>query len=131
MAGDCVCNFTFCSHSTKAAIKTLVEEFLLGGGAREAARSLLELRAARYHHEFVKRAVVLSMDRKITQQESVSDLFHFLYKHEVRALFALVHRRVRIPVLKACHASQLVSDTQFRIGFERLLEVSGVSLRLE
>jgi len=82
----------------KAAIKTLVEEFLLGGGAREAARSLLELRAARYHHEFVKRAVVLSMDRKITQQESVSDLFHFLYKHE------------------------LVSDTQFRIGFERLFE---------
>ena len=67
-----------------------MEEFLIGGGAREAARSLLELRAARYHHEFVKRAVVLSMDRNITQQESVSDLFHFLYKHEVRAL---MHRR--------------------------------------
>lgn len=82
----------------KAAIKTLVEEFLMGGGAREAARSLLELRAARYHHEFVKRAVVLSMDRKIAQQESVSSLFQFLYKHE------------------------LVSDTQFRIGFERLFQ---------
>ena len=46
-------------------------------------------------------------------------------------LRVLVHRRVRIPVLKACHASQLVSDTQFRIGFERLFEVGGVPAWLE
>ena len=56
----------------------------MGGGEREAARSLLELRASRYHHEFVKRAVVLSMDRKVAQQEAVSRLFQFLFKHEVR-----------------------------------------------
>lgn len=119
----------FCSHSTKAAIKTLVEEFLLGGGAREAARSLLELRAARYHHEFVKRAVVLSMDRKIAQQESVSELFNFLYKHEVGALCAF-WCIVACVFLCLRHATllQLVSDTQFRIGFERLFEVGGVSL---
>ena len=62
----------------------------MGGNAREAARSLLELRASRYHHEFVKRAVVLSMDRKVTQQESVSELFHFLFQHEVQALGVLL-----------------------------------------
>jgi len=80
----------------KAAIKSLIEEFLLGGGAREAARSLLELRAPQYHHEFVKRAVVLAMDRKVEHQQAVSGLFLFLFNHE------------------------LMSDTQFKSGFNRL-----------
>ena len=87
-----------CQPTVQAAVKSLVEEFLLGGGAREAARSLLELRAPQYHHEFVKRAVVLAMDRKMAEQEAVSGLFLFLFNHEVRPS----HCRVAYAVAPTC-----------------------------
>lgn len=62
----------------KEAVLQLVQEYLAAGDMGEAARCIRELNAAPFHHEVVKRAVVVSMDRDDAQRAMVSDLFAFL-----------------------------------------------------
>ncbi len=58
-----------------------------------------ELAVPHFHHEFVKRGIVLAMDKNAAACELMSTLFTFLY------------------------AQERVSREQFQMGFDRVREV--------
>jgi len=86
-------------NELKAVIKQIINEFLLSGDVDEAAKCVRELDVGHFHHEVVKRAVVISMDRTTVQQRRVSKLFEHLVQQEV------------------------ITKMQLQMGFERLVQV--------
>lgn len=82
----------------KSAIKDAIAEYLLSRDVEEATLCVRRLDTPHFHHEVIKRAVVMSMDGKSEDRASVSDLFAHLRRADV------------------------VSPRQFLIGFQRLVE---------
>ena len=76
-----------------------VQEFLLSEDLCEVASCVKELEVPHFHHEFVKRGMVLAMDRTEDACELMSTLFTFLF------------------------AEGVVAGQQFDIGFQRVKEV--------
>jgi len=64
----------------KLAVIDIVTEYFASDTPEEVARALLELRAPRFHYEFVKRAISMAMDRGSKEREMVSRLLSFLYE---------------------------------------------------
>lgn len=62
----------------KIAVDQLLEEFLLSSDFDEAERCVRELQAPQFHHEVVKRAVTLSLDKLPTQQLLMSQFLAHL-----------------------------------------------------
>lgn len=67
----------------KEAIDALLQEFLISGDLGEAERCVRELRVPHFHHELVKRAISLVVDKPEQQQLKISRLFHHLFAEEV------------------------------------------------
>lgn len=68
----------------KVAIDQLVQEYLLSRQLEEAARCVRELACPLFHHEVVKRAVVLALDKKEEgEHQAISSLLAFLFADEV------------------------------------------------
>lgn len=67
----------------KVEIDALLEEYLVSYDLEEAERCVRALRAAHFHHELVKRAVVTSMDKSAEQQAKVADLVQHLHASQV------------------------------------------------
>lgn len=63
----------------KKAVAMLVQEFLLSGDKEEAARCVHELGVPHFHHEVVKRTIVLAMDKDDAKQAQASELLALLY----------------------------------------------------
>lgn len=80
----------------KVAIDQLLAEYLYARQLEEAARCVRELQAPHFHHELVKRAIVMALDKSPEDRSSVSSLLAYLV------------------------ASDVVSQQQFRKGVERL-----------
>ena len=68
------------AEDLKRVIKLILAEFLDTHDCAEAALSIRLLEAPRYHHEIVKRAIVLAVDRGEADQVQVSTLFAYLHK---------------------------------------------------
>jgi programmed cell death protein 4 len=63
----------------KVAIDQCIQEYLLNGDLEEACACIKELQVPQFHHEVVKRAIVLSLDQKDTAAHAkVSVLFAWL-----------------------------------------------------
>jgi programmed cell death protein 4 len=82
----------------KAEIKLLLTEYLSSGDIDEAVVCVKRLDAPHYHHELVKRAVVLALDGKQRQRAMMSTLIYELYTRGV------------------------LSSVQVALGFRRLAE---------
>lgn len=67
----------------KQAIDALLPEYLISGDLTEAERCVRELRVPHFHHELVKRAVALVVDKPEQQQLKISQLFRHLCVEEV------------------------------------------------
>lgn len=80
----------------KDEIKTLLLEYFNSTDCGEVARLLKKMNVPFFHHELVKRAVLLAVERKQREQAMVSVLLKLLVKSEV------------------------VSTKQLQIGFQRL-----------
>jgi len=80
----------------KIAMDQLLSEYLLSGDLIEAARCTRELASPHFHHELVKRAVVLVLDKPEGEQLKMSRL------------------------LKDLHACEILSPTQVLQGFDKL-----------
>lgn len=74
----------------KVEVRQLVEEYLLSRDVDEAAQCVREMRVPHFHHELVKRAVVLSLDGKEADQRAVSALLAHLHAQVVLTLDQLV-----------------------------------------
>lgn len=85
-------------NSLKSEIKMLLTEYLSSGDIDEAILCVKRLDAPHYHHEVVKRAVVLAMDGRQRQRAMMSTL-----------LFEL-------------HARSVLSGVQIALGFRRLAQ---------
>ena len=94
------CVFGLYAHAPSSPCAGLcVQEFLLSEDLCEVASSLKELEIPHFHHEVVKRGMVLAMDKNDAACELVSTLFTFLF------------------------AEGVVAGQQFDIGFQRVKEV--------
>lgn len=71
----------------KSEIKMLLIEYLSSGDIDEAVACVKRLDAPHYHHELVKRAIVLALDGKQRQRAMMSTLLYELY---VRGLLSTV-----------------------------------------
>ncbi|CAM9519282.1 unnamed protein product [Chrysoparadoxa australica] len=80
----------------KVAIDQLLDEFLLSRQLDEATQCVRELNCPHFHHEIVKRAVRLAIDKSDEDRTATSSLLAYLSAQEV------------------------VSATQMKKGFERL-----------
>jgi programmed cell death protein 4 len=75
----------------KEVIDQLVEEYLLSRELDEAARCVREMNAPHFHHELVKRAVKLAMEKDgldhndtgVSALDAVAALFSFLVKNAI------------------------------------------------
>ena len=67
----------------KQAIDALLQEYLISGDLTEAERCVRELRVPHFHHELVKRAVAIVVDKPEQQQLKISGLFRHLCVEEV------------------------------------------------
>jgi programmed cell death protein 4 len=85
-------------NALKGEIKTLLTEYLSSGDIDEAVVCVKRLDAPHYHHELVKRAVVLALDGKQRQRAMMSTLICEL------------------------HNRGLLSSVQVTLGFRRLVE---------
>jgi len=83
----------------KDVIKQILAEYLLSEDKAEAGNCVQELDAEFFHHEVVKRAVVIAMDGGVARQRSVSSLLAYLVNQ------------------------QIMSVAQVKKGFDRLIEV--------
>eukprot|EP00349_Pseudokeronopsis_sp_Brazil_P004210 CAMPEP_0202965640 /NCGR_PEP_ID=MMETSP1396-20130829/9545_1 /ASSEMBLY_ACC=CAM_ASM_000872 /TAXON_ID= /ORGANISM="Pseudokeronopsis sp., Strain Brazil" /LENGTH=378 /DNA_ID=CAMNT_0049688419 /DNA_START=108 /DNA_END=1244 /DNA_ORIENTATION=- len=70
----------------KVAVDQLVEEYLLSSDLSEAERCLMELRAPKFFHEVVKRAVTIAMDKSEEDQMRLSQLFAYLASSQILTL---------------------------------------------
>jgi len=82
----------------KHEIKMLLEEFLSSSDMDEACACVKRLNVPHFHHEVVKRAVVLSLDCHEREQAMMSSLLAELFVREI------------------------ISPKQIEIGFQRLYE---------
>jgi len=85
----------------KRSVSLLLEEFLTSQDLVEAAACLKELEIPHFHHEVVKRGMVLAMDKHDSDCEMMSTLFTYLF------------------------AQGVVTSKQFDIGFARVKESMG------
>ena len=67
----------------KVEMDALLAEFLVSGDVAEAERCVRLLNCAYYHHELVKRGVILVADRSAEDQARVSQLLQQLHDNEV------------------------------------------------
>lgn len=67
----------------KQAVRMLVKEYFLSNDAAEAARCVRELSVPHFHHEVVKRTVVVALDRNAETQARARDLLAYLAKQGV------------------------------------------------
>ena len=85
----------------KEEVKLLLQEYLLSSrDLAEAAKCVHALRAPHYHHEVVKRAVVLALDSSKANRAMMSSLLAYLFAREI------------------------VSPAQMQQGFQRLAEAA-------
>lgn len=77
-AGDIIANF-------KRGVTTLLAEYFDSGDINEVGLSLEESGLPRLYHHFVKRALVLSLDRHDREREMISMLLSALYNDVVPA----------------------------------------------
>jgi programmed cell death protein 4 len=83
----------------KRLMDQLADEYLVSRDVEEAVRCVAEMRVPGYHHELVKRAIVVSLDKSEADQCAISDFFTELFQREV------------------------VSQYQFTLGFNRLYDL--------
>mmetsp|Transcript_12780 Transcript_12780/g.23652 ORF Transcript_12780/g.23652 Transcript_12780/m.23652 type:complete len:145 (-) Transcript_12780:196-630(-) len=67
----------------KAAMDAALIEYLMSKDEKEAERCVRELRVPHFHHELVKRAIVLVVDKAGEEQGSVGSLLKHLVDAEV------------------------------------------------
>ena len=89
----------------KQAVRMLVKEFFLSNDQAEAARCLRDLNVPHFHHEAVKRAVVVALDRDEATQAKCVALLKYLFSQGV------------------------ISQNQVSIGFGRVKDVRDVAQR--
>ena len=70
-------------NALKNEIKMLLNEYLSSGDIDEAVACVKRLDAPHYHHELVKRAIVLALDGKQRQRAMMSTLIYELYARGV------------------------------------------------
>jgi len=85
-------------NALKAEIKMLLVEYLNSGDIDEAVACVKRLDAPHYHHEVIKRAIVLALDGKQRQRAMMSTLIYEL------------------------HSRAVISSVQVALGFRRLAE---------
>ena len=76
----------------------MLEEFLLSSDMDEVCDCVKRLNVPHFHHEIVKRAIVIAMDKKQRERAMMSSLLAELFNREI------------------------VSQQQMHLGFQRLLE---------
>mmetsp|Transcript_10907 Transcript_10907/g.14210 ORF Transcript_10907/g.14210 Transcript_10907/m.14210 type:complete len:410 (+) Transcript_10907:422-1651(+) len=82
----------------KGEIKMMLEEFLSSSDMDEVCVCVKRLNVPHFHHEIIKRAIVISLDKKDKEKAMMSSLLAELYSREV------------------------ISQQQFHLGFQRLFE---------
>lgn len=82
----------------KPEIKLILREYLSSGDIDEACACIKKLNVAHFHHEVVKRAIVIAMDKQQRERAMMSSLLDELVRREV------------------------VSTQQFQLGFTRVVQ---------
>ena len=67
----------------KEAVKVTIEEYLSSSDLGEAARCIHEMNSPYFHHEVVKRGIVISLDKSEEEEVMISTLFAYLCSEEV------------------------------------------------
>ena len=67
----------------KVAVDELLKEYLNSSDIQEAIRCVKELNAHFWHHEIVKRAITIAIDRPLEQRSRMNDLISFMVDDEV------------------------------------------------
>ena len=67
----------------KVAVDQLLAEYLVSGDPDEASRCIKELNAPEFHHEVVKRAISLVVDKDEKDQQAISNLFIALTEEDL------------------------------------------------
>lgn len=82
----------------KEEIKMMLEEFLSSSDMDEVCVCVKRLNVPHFHHEIIKRAIVIAMDKKDREKAMMSSLFAEMYAREI------------------------ISAQQMTLGFQRLYE---------
>jgi programmed cell death protein 4 len=82
----------------KPEIKLILNEYLSSGDIDEACACIKKMNVAHFHHEVVKRAIVIAMDKQQRERAMMSSLLDELVRREV------------------------VSTQQFQLGFTRVVQ---------
>ena len=109
----------------KRVIKLILAEFLDTLDCAEAALSIRLLEAPRYHHEIVKRAIVLAVDRGKEDQVQVSNLFAYLHKIGLVSTDQLAAGFLRVNESLADLALDAPLAPQAFIGFVQRAQAAG------
>lgn len=100
----------------KTAVRMLVQEYFLSNDAAEAGRCIRELNVPHFHHEVVKRAIVVAMDRDHATQTHASYLLKFLHnqgilsQHQIAIGFQRVKAELADIALDQPHAAELFEE---------------------
>lgn len=86
-------------NDLKIAVDQLLQEYLTSRESIEASRCIKDLNAPHFHHEIVKRAVVMALEKNEENQFAISELFNHLSEKD------------------------LVSNLQFETGFLKIFSI--------
>ncbi|XP_062213519.1 MA3 DOMAIN-CONTAINING TRANSLATION REGULATORY FACTOR 2-like [Phragmites australis] len=85
-------------EEAKAKISDILEEYLAAGDRNEACRCIRDLKIPFFHHDVVKRALVLAMERGGAAEDHILDL------------------------LKSASEEGVINESQITKGFDRLID---------
>mmetsp|Transcript_14253 Transcript_14253/g.20968 ORF Transcript_14253/g.20968 Transcript_14253/m.20968 type:complete len:387 (-) Transcript_14253:196-1356(-) len=111
----------------KRSVDQLLEEYLLSRQLEEVAQCVRELDSPFFHHELVKRAVVVSLDKSSEDQAAISSLFVSLQKDEIISLqqikkgFDRLHEVITDLILDTPNARELLKKFQEKAIEDKLL----------
>lgn len=83
----------------KKVMDDLLQEYLLSRELDEAAQCVVELKAAHFHHELVKRGVRIAMEQDVTGRENLDAmvaLFSFLVKNAILSEYQVAKGLARL-----------------------------------
>lgn len=67
----------------KEAVDQLLLEYLASRQTSEAARCVKQLNAPHFHHELVKRLLVIALEKSVEEREGMSELLQYLMEEDI------------------------------------------------
>jgi len=116
----------------KDVIDQLIEEYLLSRELDEAARCVREMNAAHFHHELVKRAVKIAMEKdgldhteSASSLDAIAVLFSFLVKNAIISEYQVSKGISRLHKVLADLQLDVPAAPAMLEEFEKMAEESG------